>query len=256
MDFEVLGCHGGESPKHQCPAFMLDGRICIDAGSITNMLTLKQQQKIECVIVSHAHMDHVRDLAMLADTRTQQGGPPLTIASTPGTIDVLRRHFFNDKLWPDFSKIPNPDKRTLIFKKIKPRVVTEICGYKILPVPVDHTVEAAAFIVSDGKTTLAYSGDTGPTEELWTAMKQYDNLSALVMEVAFPNDQLKVAHDSGHHTPKTLEKELRKLGAKHRDLPVLLFHIKPVFQRTVERELARIKARNNTILRLGDQFLL
>ena len=154
MDFRVLGCHGGESPKHQCPAFLLDGRVCLDAGSITNMLSLKEQQKIEAVVVSHGHLDHVRDLAMLADTRTQQGGPPLVIASTPGTIAVLKKHFFNDKLWPDFSKIPG-EVATVVFQTIKPEVETDVCGYNVRLVPVDHTVEAAAIIASDGKSTVA-----------------------------------------------------------------------------------------------------
>jgi 3',5'-cyclic-nucleotide phosphodiesterase len=256
MDFKVLGCHGGESPKHQCPAFLVDGRVCLDAGSITNMLSLKEQQKIEAVIVSHAHIDHVRDLAMLADTRTQQGGPPLTIASTPGTIDVLKKHFFNDKLWPDFSKIPNLKNHTVVFQKLAPDKESEVCGYKVRPVPVDHTVEAAAIVVSDGETSLAYSGDTGPTEKLWKVLLSQPGLAALVMEVAFPNEQDKLAHDSGHHTPRSLEQELRKLGVEKRDLPVLLFHIKPVFQRVVERELARIKTRNTTILQIGDEYVL
>ncbi|MDH5672191.1 MAG: 3',5'-cyclic-nucleotide phosphodiesterase [Myxococcales bacterium] len=256
MDFRVLGCHGGESPKHQCPAFMLDGRVCLDAGSITNMLSLEEQQKIEAVLVSHAHVDHVRDLAMLADTRTQQGGPPLTIASTPGTLRVLKRHFFNDKLWPDFSKIPNAENRTIIFRTLKPEKTTEVAGLNVTPVLVDHTVEAAALIVGDGKTSVAYSGDTGPTERLWEVLSERDDLSALLMEVAFPNEQQRLACDSGHHTPETLELELRKLAPKLRDLPVLLFHIKPVFQQVVERELAKIRARNNTILQIGDEYVL
>lgn len=255
MELRVLGCHGGESPKHHCPAFLLDGRVCLDAGSITRTLTLKQQARIEAVIVSHAHIDHVRDLAMLSDTRTQQGGTPLTIVSTPGTIDSLKQNFFNDELWPDFSKIPDQKSRTVVFKKVPPGRTTEVCGYRVHPVLVDHTVEAAAFVVGDGKVSLAYSGDTGPTEALWPLLEAQADLGALIMEVAFPNGQSKVARLSGHHTPKTLERELRKLGTK-RDLPVLLFHIKPVFQREVEKELARIKARNNTILRLGDQYLL
>ena len=256
MDLKVLGCHGGESPKHQCPAFLLDGRACLDAGSITNMLTLKEQQKIDTVIVSHAHIDHVRDLAMLADTRTQQGGPPLTIASTPGTIRVLKKHFFNDKLWPDFSKIPDQNGATIVFKELAPGKVTEVCGYAVRPIPVDHTVEAAALIVSDGDGTLAYSGDTGPTEKLWEVLRKEPRLRALIMEVAFPNDQDRLARASCHHTPHSLEKELRKLGTDQRDLPVLLFHIKPVFQRTVERELGKIRTRNTTILQIGDEYVL
>lgn len=256
MDLKVLGCHGGESPKHQCPAFLVDGRICLDAGSITSMLTLKEQQKIEAVLVTHGHMDHVRDLAMLADTRTQQGGPPLVIASTRGTIAVLKKHFFNDKLWPDFSRIPHSAAPTIVFQAIKPGRENDVCGMKVKAVPVDHTVEAAALILSDEHGSLAYSGDTGPTEQLWKALHEEKNLEALIMEVAFPNDQEKLARDSGHHTPQSLERELKKLGPKHRDLPVLLFHIKPVFQRTVEKELGRIKARNNTILQIGDEFVL
>ena len=256
MDFKVLGCHGGESPKHQCPAFLVDGRMCLDAGSITNMLTLKEQQKIEAVVVSHAHMDHVRDLAMLADTRTQQGGPPLVIASTPGTIAVLKKHFFNDRLWPDFSKIPDQQTRTVVFQKLTPGRDNEVLGYRVRPVPVDHTVEAAALIVSDGEGSIAYSGDTGPTDELWSVLADQPGLRALIMEVAFPNAQQKLARDSGHHTPQSLERELKKLGPAMRDLPVLLFHIKPVFQRTTEKELAKIRARNNTILQIGDEYVL
>jgi 3',5'-cyclic-nucleotide phosphodiesterase len=256
MDFKVLGCHGGETPKHQCPAFLVDGRVCLDAGSITNMLSLKEQQKLEAVIVSHAHIDHVRDLAMLADTRTQQGGPPLTIASTPGTIAVLKRHFFNDKLWPDFTKIPDPSNRTIVFQTLPLRKISEVCGYQVRPVPVDHTVEAAAYLVSDGDASIAYSGDTGPTEELWEVLRSERALRALVMEVAFPNEQTRVAKLSGHHTPETLAVELHKLGAHKRDLPVLLFHIKPVFQRAVEKQLAKIRARNNTILQIGDEYVL
>lgn len=255
MDFKVLGCHGGESPKHQCPAFLLDGRVCLDAGSITNMLSLKEQQKLEAVVVSHAHLDHVRDLAMLADTRTQQGGPPLVIASTPGTIAVLKKHFFNDKLWPDFSKIPG-EAATIVFQTLKPEVETDVCGYKVQLVPVDHTVEAAAIVVSDGQSSIAYSGDTGPTERLWKVLAEQPNLRALLMEVAFPNEQEKLATVSRHHTPRSLEKELKKLGVKQRDIPVLLFHIKPVFQKETERQLAKIKARNNAILSIGDQYLL
>jgi cAMP phosphodiesterase len=256
MELRVLGCHGGESPKHQCPAFLLDGRVCLDAGSITRMLSLKEQQRVELVLVTHAHLDHVRDLAMLADTRTQQGGPQLTIASTPGTIGVLKRHFFNDRLWPDFSKIPTPAKPTIVYQSLKPEIETEIAGFRVRPVLVDHAVEAAAFVVGDGVSALAYSGDTGPTERLWEVLAEQQNLRALIMEVAFPNEQAVLARDSCHHTPKSLELELRKLGVARRDLPVLLFHIKPVFQRQVELQLAKIRARNNSILSIGDQYLL
>jgi 3',5'-cyclic-nucleotide phosphodiesterase len=75
------------------------------------------------------------------------------------------------------------------------------------------------------------------------------------MEISFPDEHHRLAQVSGHHTPETLEAELRKLR-DHRELPVLLYHIKPVFESRVEKELTRIRDRNLDICRLGDQFIL
>lgn len=255
MEFKTLGCHGGETNKHRPPAFMIDGRAILDAGSITGMLSLEEQKQIELVLLSHTHLDHIRDLPLLADARFQTGGPPLVIASTKGTIKALKQHLFNNKLWPDFSTIPSREKPTIIFQTIRPDCTTKLNGFEVMPVMVDHTVEAAGFIISNGKSSIAYSGDTGPTERLWQVVKEHEGLSAMVMEVAFPNRRTQLAMRAGHHTPKLLEKGLRKLGSRS-DLPILLFHIKPAFQSEVERDLLRIKNRNITILQLGDQFLL
>lgn len=219
------------------------------------MLDLEEQRRIEAVILSHAHLDHVKDLAVLADARAQGGGPPLQIISTSGTIRNLRRHYFNDKIWPDYSAIPASESPTVVFRSIRPEKKVEICGFSVKPVRVNHTVEAVGFIIDNGKTSIAYSGDTGSTDRLFEVISKQDNLSAFLMEVAFPNSQEKLARVAGHHTPGMLERSLRKIGDK-RDLPVLLFHIKPVFEQTVERELGRLKKNNLSILQLGDRFLL
>ena len=256
MELRVLGCHGGESVKHRTSSFLVDGRVAIDAGAITSMLTLEEQHAIETVLVSHAHMDHVRDLATLADNRCQQGGPSLTIASTRETLDALRTHFFNDKLWPDFSRIPTPKGPTVVFRELVPEVPTDIDGLQVRAVMVSHTVETCGFIVEGKSASLAYSGDTGPTERFWEVLRDTPKLRALLLEVSFPNEQHALAKVSGHHTPETLAKELLKLGAASRELPVMLYHIKPVFQERVERELAKIRKQNLQICQLGDQYLL
>ena len=41
MELFVAGCHGGETPKHRTSAFVVDGRIAIDAGALTSGLSLK-----------------------------------------------------------------------------------------------------------------------------------------------------------------------------------------------------------------------
>jgi len=207
------------------------------------------------VLVSHPHMDHIRDLATLADNRCQQGGTTLDIVGIPATIEALRKHFFNDLIWPDFTKIDAKDGPTVRFVEVQPNEVASVDGFEVTPVLVNHTVDTSAFIIRDGDKSIVYGGDTGPTDELWTRINALDDLQALMMEVSFPNDEAQLAHDSRHLTPQTLGAELDKLTQSD-ELPILLYHIKPTFEQRVLRELASLRGRNLQILQLHEEFIL
>lgn len=255
MLLRVLGCHGGETPRHRTCAFLLDDRVAIDAGSLTSGMELREQYALETVLVSHAHLDHVRDLATIADNRAQAGRPPLVIAGIKPTIAILKKHFFNGKLWPDFTAIPSVKKPTIAYLELKPEKATRIGAMTVTPILVSHTIDTCAFLVEKGGDVIAYSGDTGPTDRLWEVLSGESRLRALLMEVSFPNAEHRLAAMSGHHTPATLAKDLRKLR-EHKHLPVLLYHIKPMFQREVERECAKLRGAELTILAEGDRFVL
>ena len=218
-------------------------------------MELKAQCALEACLVSHAHLDHIRDLATIADNRTQNHCEPLVIAGTKQTIDILKKHFFNGLLWPDFTKIPSASRPTIKYQILKPEVPTKIAGYTVRSILVSHTIECGAFIIEGKNGAIAYSGDTGPTDRLWKVLDETPKLRALLMEVSFPNHEQKLAKASGHHTPQTLVADLKKL--KHpKELPTLLYHIKPVFQREVEQECARLKGVNLAVTAIGDQYLL
>lgn len=255
MELRILGCHGGETSKHKTSSFLLDGKVAIDAGAVTSMLSLEEQRAVETVFISHAHLDHIKDLATLADNRCQQGGPTLTVAGVPATVDILRRHFFNNLLWPDFSRIPAGEGPTLRFESLEPERPAELSGVQVHAVMVNHTIDTCAFVIRSEDGSLAYSGDTGPTDRFWEVLAQQDDLKALLMEVSFPDEQHGLAKVSGHHTPETLAFDLGKLDGK-RGLPILLYHIKPVFESTVEKQLSRIRDQNMEICRLGDTYIL
>ncbi len=255
MELRVIGCHGGETPRHRTSAFVLDERVALDAGSLTSGMDLKNQFRLNAVLVSHAHLDHIRDLATIADNRCQAECEPLVVAATKGTIRILKKHFFNNLLWPDFSEIPTKGRPTIQFFELKPEKPAMVAGYEVETVMVEHTIESAGFIVRAKDATIAYSGDTGPTDRFWERLRGEDKLKALLMEVSFPNREQKLATVSGHHTPRTLAKDLRKYG-KPKDLPTLLYHIKPVFQAEVEQECAKLKGVNLTVMGIGDQFVL
>jgi ribonuclease BN (tRNA processing enzyme) len=126
-------------------------------------------------------------------------------------------------------------------------------SYEVKAVPVSHSIDAAAFVVSARTGSLVYSGDTGPTERLWEVISELPRLKALVIEVSFPNHEQKLATLSGHHTPFTLARDLKKL-AHPAEVATLLFHMKPVFQREIERECARLRGFNLEVAQLDQKL--
>jgi len=255
VEIRIIGCHGGETPRHRPSAFLVDDRVAIDAGALTSGMDLSAQCALEACLVSHAHLDHIRDLATIADNRCQKACPPLVVAGTKETLALLKKHFFNGLLWPDFTRIPDRKHPTIIYKTLTPEKTHTVAGYKVRAIEVSHTIECCAFIVESPGGAMAYSGDTGPTDRLWEVLNEVSDLRAMLMEVSFPNREHKLATLSGHHTPKTLEKELKKYK-KVKDLPFLLYHIKPVFQAEVEKECSLIRGVNLTIPKLDDHFIV
>lgn len=255
MDLRVVGCHGGETPKHRTSAFVLDERVAIDAGSLTSGLDLEGQMRLEVCLVSHSHLDHIRDLATIADNRCQAGAEPLVVAATAPTIQSLKTHFFNNVIWPDFTQIPTGNGSTIEFLELEPEKPVQLAGFDVQAVEVSHTIDTAGFVLKGQGGAIAYSGDTGPTDRLWEVLNDTRDLRALLMEVSFPNHQQKLAEISGHHTPQTLKRDLDKLS-KPKDVPALLYHIKPVFQAEVEKECAALDGLNLTVTALDDRYVL
>jgi 3',5'-cyclic-nucleotide phosphodiesterase len=255
VELKVIGCHGGETPRHRTSGFVVDDTLAVDAGSLTSGMEVEAQARLTACLVSHAHLDHVRDLATIADNRCQVQAPPLRVAGTKETIATLRRHFFNNVLWPDFSQIPSGGGPTIEYVELSPEVPVVLGGKTVRAVLVDHTIEAASFVIEGPEGAIGYSGDTGPTNRMWEVLNQQHDLRALLMEVSFPNREQRLATVSGHHTPQTLALDLAKYRAP-RELPTLLYHIKPVFQAEVERECAALPGLNLTVLQIGDQYVL
>ncbi|MEO0814435.1 MAG: 3',5'-cyclic-nucleotide phosphodiesterase, partial [Myxococcota bacterium] len=229
MRLRVLGCHGGESPSHRTTAFLLDGKLLLDAGAATRGLSVPEQIAIDHVVISHSHLDHVRDLAFLCDNIIGARTSPLRVYCTATTADALHKHLFNNVIWPDFTKIPNPSDpsggATLEIHTVDPNTDLEIGGYSIKLVPVNHPVETHAIFVRDGQGTLCYSSDTGPTDTLFEELNARSDLRAFIYEVSFPNGMESLAEISGHLTPQMLANELAEKFRPQTSCPILHYHL-------------------------------
>jgi ribonuclease BN (tRNA processing enzyme) len=251
MRLEVLGCHGGDVPNLRLPTFLVNGRLLLEAGSVTSALTLPQQAVIEHVLVSHAHLDHVVGLAFLVDnvqsTAGRQG--PVTAASLAPVMQDLRDHCFNNRLWPDFTVLPKPGPPALRIESLADGEPMKFGGLTVVAVPVNHSVPAAGFVITDGTAGFVFSGDTGPTKQLWRVARHVREVRANVVETAFPNRLEALARASGHYTPSLLEREIERMP----DGPILIYHLKPAYYEETAAELARLDSRIR-IMRQGETY--
>src|SRR3989304_6999951 len=100
MEIRVLGCHGSQLPGFNTTSFLINGTVLVDAGTVTSVLTADEQKNIDYIFVTHAHLDHVRDIMFLADNMFYlKKTRPLVVLSTPGIIETLKRCFFNGVVW-------------------------------------------------------------------------------------------------------------------------------------------------------------
>ncbi len=238
MRIEVLGASGGETPGDPMTSFRLGNRLVLDAGGLTRTLPLETQLALEGVLISHAHLDHVRDLAVLADTRTQRGARPLAVYGLASTHRVLRQHLFNGELWPDFTRIPSARRPAVRLLELQPGRPFRAGGLSITAVPVHHNPETVGFVVRGRSGAVVFSGDTGPTDALWVAARALGRrLKAVFVECSFPRRLAWLAEVSSHLSPDTLAGELRKLGPALGRIPVFLYHMKPGFAAEIEAEV-------------------
>lgn len=248
MKLEVLGCHGGELAGCRSTCFLIDDRLALDAGALAT-LPIEALAKIDDVLLTHSHFDHIKDLPSMGDALIGKRDRSVTIHCSEECLESLEKHLFNGELWPNFTQIPTPKQPIFKLQGFKVGSTVAIGGYSVKSVRVTHPVVACGFVISDGPGALAISGDTGPTEELWRVLNARDDLKLLLMETSFPNAMQALADVSGHLTPRSLESELAKLD--RRGCEVLLYHLKPAFIGELKEELKHLPVR---VLELGDTF--
>ena len=115
MKVRVLGCSGAIAKDCRTTSFLIDGEVLIDAGTGVGDLTLDEMRRVDHVLLTHSHLDHVAALPLMVDAIASQRTVPLQIHALAGTIDALKAHIFNNVIWPDFSRIPTPQAPFISF---------------------------------------------------------------------------------------------------------------------------------------------
>jgi cAMP phosphodiesterase len=239
----------GKGSTYECRTcgFLVNETCMVDAGSVSAGLLEAEQGKIRHVLLSHTHFDHIKGLPLLADNlvgRVQNG--PVKIRALSEVLDGLRRHIFNDVVFPDFTRLPTVDSAPLAYQAFDEEKTFTFDNLEVTAVRVNHIVPTAGFIVRQGNSAFLYSGDTSETQRIWEVAAKEPRLKAAFIETSFPNDLRDLAKVSGHLTPDMLAREFVKLGRP--DLPVYIYHIKPSYRHVIVAELKQLNLPNLHVL--------
>lgn len=235
MKIKFLGAHNTESAGTKLLSLLIDDILVLDAGGLTSSLSFSAQLRLEAILITHHHYDHIRDIPAIAMNFFLRQ-EVISIYATPPVKEALLTHLLNGDLYPKFLEKP-PEKPTIKFHEVEPYQKMQIAGYSLLALPVAHAGPAVGYQLTSalGKA-LFYTGDTGPGLDLcW----QYVSPELLIIEVMVPNRYEDFARESGHLTPGLLREELMSFQNLQGYLPrVVTVHMNPALEAEIGAELA------------------
>lgn len=224
MQLRVLGCSGGIGAGLRTTSFLLDDDVLIDAGSGVGDLTLAEMARIKHIFLSHSHLDHIHAIPLLIDSVFDQLDEPIQVHALPVTLKALRDHIFNGVIWPDFTRLPHPEKPVVRFVEMESGQVVELGQRSVEMIPVNHIVPTVGYRISGPTGTVAFSADTTTNEGFWEALNAGQRLDLLIVEAAFSNAEAELCRLARHYCPSLLADDLRKLRHTPR---IALTHAKP-----------------------------
>jgi len=236
MNITTLGAHNCESQHTRLSSILVDDRLMIDAGAITASLSFADQEKLAAVLLTHQHYDHIKDIPLLAFNRAMQWSA-IDVYSTAVVYEALKL-LFENQLYPNFLEFPDANP-ALKFNTVEPYRTVEVAGYRVQPLPVNHSSLTCGFHVADvAGRNFFYTGDTGVgLENCW----QHISPELLITEVSAPDRFRELYERRGHFTPGLLRQEMENFRQLKGYLPqIVIVHMNPGLEDEIRRELETV----------------
>jgi HD-GYP domain-containing protein (c-di-GMP phosphodiesterase class II)/ribonuclease BN (tRNA processing enzyme) len=251
---KVLGASGSKTKLTGTTSFQIFKDILVDAGNVINTLG-EEVAFINHIFLTHSHSDHIIDLPFIIESFYESRKETLIIYGSKETITSLKKHTFNDEVWPDFTRINllNSDKKALELKIIEENETLKLAHYEITPILANHIKGAFGFvIIKDNTNGYVISGDTYKNDKLWEIINNNKKIRSLIIECSFPSKMKKLAFDSKHLTPELLNEELKNL--KRDDIQIFIYHLKPLYYKQMVDEINSFNILSNggKVLEEGD----
>ena len=251
----ILGSSGSKSPTSGSSAFLLNDVHVMDAGNLLIPLEEKSAD-IETIWLTHSHLDHISDIAYILDNYYEKRTKTLKLCGLKETLETIKKHFLNNKIWPDFSNIAiyNSKDMTLKYEVIEIGKRYPISEHETIEAfNTDHTVPSCGYIISKDNNSLLISADTYTLDNVIDIVNSNNSISTLVIECSFPSSMFSLAKKSKHLTPELLFKRLKPLEEK--GLKLYVNHMKPSYENIIKEEIESLKGFwNVSILKDDDKI--
>lgn len=244
--------HGNAVPEQRLTCYVIDDRIAIDGGSLAFAASDEQRAQVRDVLVTHPHLDHIASLPIFIDDMFGVLTEPVRIHATAEVIALLERDVFNWTVYPRFAELKNEHGPVMEYVPFAEGEPFQLGHLTVTAVPVNHIVPTVGLVISDGKTTLAFSSDTYETDQIWELVNRTPKVDALLIEASFPNAMSELAEVSRHFTPETMARELKKLT--NHDPEILVVHIKPTYRTEVVEQLLALELPKLRVMEPGHVY--
>jgi ribonuclease BN (tRNA processing enzyme) len=187
MKLTIIGCAGSfPGPDSPASCYLIqapyEGRtfsllLDLGNGALGGLQRVMDLRDVDAVAISHLHPDHCLDMCgfYVVHKYHPKGALPNIPVFAPAGAGQYLATAYGDCDGAGMTE-------QFDFNEWEPSAPVQMGPFTVTPVLVDHPVAAYAIKVSDGTSTLVYSGDTGPTEVL---AELVDGVEAFLCEASF-----------------------------------------------------------------------
>jgi cAMP phosphodiesterase len=242
---------GSPSARQHLACLVINDLVAVDAGSLAMAATDEMRRGLRDVVLTHAHLDHVAGLPLFIDDLFATLREPITVHALQEVVNILERDIFNWSVFPRFSELDAGHGPPIAYSVIDPNSDFQIADLTFRPFAADHNVPSAGYIISDADGSVAISGDSASLTALVEAVAGRNDVRAILVECAFPNELATIAKNSHHMTPSVLADQLSGLEV---DCPVLVINIKPNYREKVIDELGVLDIARLEVMQVGKNY--
>ena len=230
MEVIVVGAHGtwpsaggatsGFLVRHEGYTILLD----MGSGTVAKLQEHVGLFDVDAVLISHSHPDHVVDLYtyLFARMFSPEQPPPIPLFVAPKVVERVTPLLADDS--GDMKLAQGFDIRPV---EAGDRV--EVGPFRIEARAMSHSVPTVGVRLESGGATLAYTADTGPTEELGPLLR---DAGVVIADASWLDDG--ESRPPIHMTAREAGKAAAEAGAGG----LILAHLRPYIDRDRSREEA------------------